>query len=55
MQRPEGGDYWETPLHAPNLLATGHAAVAFELGYRTLGDERYRQTSPPEGVKIGRR
>lgn len=39
--RPEGGDYWETPLHAPNLLAAGHAAVAHEVGRRVLGVERY--------------
>lgn len=43
MQRPEGGDFWETPLHAPNLLAAGHAAIACELGYRAFGDERYRR------------
>ncbi len=43
MERPEGGDYWETPLHAPNLLAAGHAANAYILGYRALGDERYLQ------------
>jgi hypothetical protein len=43
MQRPEGGDFWETPLHAPNLLAAGHAAVAYYLGYRAFSDERYRR------------
>lgn len=43
LQRPEGGDFWETPLHAPNLFAAGHAAVAYELGYRVFGDERYRE------------
>lgn len=43
MQRPEGGDYWETPLHSPNLLAAGHAAVAYHLGYQHFGDERYLQ------------
>lgn len=42
MQRPEGGDHWETPLHSPNLFAAGHAAVAYELGFRVFGDERYR-------------
>jgi len=41
MTRPEGGDFWETPLHAPNLLAAGHAAVAYLLGYRAFGDDRY--------------
>ncbi len=40
--RPEGGDFWETPLHAPNLLAAGHAANAYILGYRAVGDERYK-------------
>ena len=42
MRRPEGGDFWETPLHAPNLLAAGHAACAYMLGYRAFGDTRYR-------------
>jgi hypothetical protein len=43
LQRPEGGDYWETPLHAPNLLAAGHAAVAYALGWRHFGTQLYRQ------------
>ena len=43
MERPEAGDFWETPLHAPNLLAAGHAANAYILGYRAFGDDRYRQ------------
>jgi hypothetical protein len=43
MTRPEGGDYWETPLHAPNLYAAGHAAVAYYLGYKAFGDERYKE------------
>lgn len=42
LYRPEGGDFWETPLHAPNLLAAGHAAVAYEVAYRELGEPRYR-------------
>lgn len=42
LYRPEGGDFWETPLHAPNLLAAGHAAVAYELAYREFGDPTYR-------------
>jgi len=41
LDRPEGGDYWETPLHAPNLLAAGHAAIAWYLAYRETGDEAY--------------
>jgi len=39
--RPEGGDWWETPLYSPNLLAAGNAAIAYYLGYRACGDERY--------------
>ncbi len=42
MERPEGGDFWETPLHAPNLLAAGHAALAFYEAYRAFGDIRYQ-------------
>jgi hypothetical protein len=41
MQRPEGGDWWETPLHSPNLLAAGHAAIAYYLGYKAFNDRRY--------------
>jgi hypothetical protein len=44
IQRPEGGDFWETPLHAPNLLAAGHAACAYLLGYRAFPNEEcYRR------------
>ncbi len=43
MTRPEGGDYWETPLHAPNLLAAGQAAAAYYEGFRLLGCEEYRR------------
>ncbi len=41
FERPEGGDWWETPFHSPNLLAAGHAAIAYYLGYKQFGDERY--------------
>ncbi len=43
MTRPEGGDFWETPLHAPNLLAAGHAAIAYYRGYKAFGEERYKE------------
>jgi hypothetical protein len=43
MQRPEGGDFWETPLHSPNLLAAGHEAKVYYVGYCAFGDERYRR------------
>ncbi len=39
----DGGDAWETPVKAPNLLATGHAAMAYELAYRATGKEVYRK------------
>ncbi len=42
FQRPEGGDWWETPLRSPNLLAAGNAAMAYYKGYEVFGDERYR-------------
>jgi len=40
-ERPEGGDWWECPLHAPNLLTAGWAMIAYELGSRVFGDNRY--------------
>jgi hypothetical protein len=43
MTRPEGGDYWETPLHSPNLLAAGHAAVAYYVGFKALNDTVYKK------------
>ncbi len=42
MTRPEAGDYWETPIHAANLLAAGHAAIGYYEAYRKWGDEKYR-------------
>ena len=45
MTRPEGGDYWECPLHSPNLYAGGHAANAYMVGYRTFGDEKYKEAA----------
>lgn len=41
FDRPEGGDWWETPLSSPNLLAAGHAAIAYYLGYQEFKDDRY--------------
>lgn len=42
LWRPEGGDYWETPLHAPNLYAAGHAALAYMLGFEHLKKPVYK-------------
>lgn len=42
MQRPEAGDFWETPLHAANLLAAGHAAVGNYLAYEQFKEEKYK-------------
>lgn len=39
---PDGGDVWETPLHSPNILATGHACIAYELAYRCTRKQPYR-------------
>ncbi len=39
----DGGDAWETPLKAPNLLAAGHAAIAYELAFRACGKPEYRE------------
>ena len=41
FDRPEGGDWWETPLRSPNLLAAGNAAIAYYLGYKQFGAEGY--------------
>ena len=41
--RPEAGDYWETPLHAPNLLAAGLAMNVYYLAYELFGREDYRR------------
>ncbi|RKN78675.1 hypothetical protein D7Z94_20990 [Ulvibacterium marinum] len=40
--RPEAGDFWETPLHAANLLAAGHAAVGNYLAYLGFKEEKYK-------------
>ena len=43
MQRPEAGDYWETPLHAANLFAAGHASLANYLAFQEFGDQKYKK------------
>lgn len=43
MMRPEAGDFWETPLHAANLLAAGNAAIGYYEAYREFGEEKYRE------------
>lgn len=43
MIRPEGGDFWETPLHSPNLFAAGHAATTYYSAYLVFGDVRYKE------------
>jgi hypothetical protein len=39
--RPEGGDWWETPLRSPNLLTAGNAAIAYHLGYEQFDKDVY--------------
>jgi len=41
-KRPEGGDFWETPLHAANLFAAGHAMNAYGYWYKLFGGEEYK-------------
>ena len=43
MQRPEGGDFWETPLHAANLFAAGHAAIANYKAFEQFGNPEYKR------------
>ena len=43
MTRPEGGDFWETPLHAANLFAAGHAAIANYKAFEQFGDPKYKE------------
>lgn len=43
MTRPEAGDFWETPLHAANLLAAGHAAVGNYLAYQQFNEMKYKE------------
>lgn len=45
MRRPDGGDWWETPLGAPNLLAAGHAAVAYAVAARDFGRDDYHRAA----------
>ena len=45
MTRPEAGDYWETPIHAANLFASGHAAIGYYEAYRVFNDEKYLEKS----------
>ena len=41
--RPEGADWWETPLHSPALLTAGWSLLAYGLGARVFQEERYQQ------------
>ena len=43
MTRPEGGDFWETPLHAANRFAAGHAAIANYKAFEQFGDPKYKE------------
>ena len=38
---PRGAQVWEIPLHAPDILASGHCCSAYLWGYRLTGDESY--------------
>lgn len=43
FERPEGGDWWETPLRSPNLLTAGNAAIAYYLAGRHFGEGEYHR------------
>jgi len=45
MDRPEGGDWWETPLYSPNYYTAGWGAIAYYLGFQVFGDEKYKERS----------
>ena len=45
MDRPEGGDWWETPLHSPNYYTAGWGAMAYYLGFQVFGEEKYKERS----------
>jgi hypothetical protein len=41
LNRPEGGDWWETPLHAPNVMSAGYMALAYYVGWKLFKDDKY--------------
>ncbi len=45
MERPEAGDYWETPIHAANLLAAGNAAIGYYEAFQEFDEEKYLEKS----------
>ncbi len=45
LERPEGGDWWETPLHSPNYYTAGWSAMAYYLGFQVFEDEKYKERS----------
>ena len=38
---PRGAQTWEVPLHAPDILASAHAAACFAKGFAMTGDGKY--------------
>ncbi|MBD3244110.1 MAG: hypothetical protein GF331_26195 [Chitinivibrionales bacterium] len=42
LECPDGGDWWETPLHSPNIMTAGFAAIAYHCGTEILHEEVYR-------------
>lgn len=43
FEKPAGDDWWETPLHAPNLLAGGKAAIAHALAFEQTDAPHHRE------------
>jgi hypothetical protein len=42
IERPAGGDWWECPLQAPNLLSAAHGSMAYWLAWTVTGETAYR-------------
>jgi len=40
---PRAAQIWEIPVHSPDILASGHACLAYSEGYRLTGNENYLQ------------
>lgn len=43
FRTPRGAQFWECPLHAPDLLAAAYLVKAFTLGFELTGNQRFRE------------
>ncbi|MFT5470927.1 MAG: hypothetical protein ACI8UO_006060 [Verrucomicrobiales bacterium] len=42
FRTPRGAQFWECPLHAPDLLASAYLVKAFTIGYELTGNQHFR-------------